>query len=131
MQRDQIKGTVTRFVEALVAGDIGALLSCYDDDAVLQMPGAALIVGKIGIRLHYEQVLKIGVSHAAMEEEVYEECFGCSVETGRYVMTLTPEGQATIKDEGRYMIVYRETNGQWRIWFDMVYSDVTSTIAGV
>jgi len=45
-------------------------------------------------------------------------------------MNLAPPGAGPIEDRGKYLLVYRQTGGKWRMWFDMVHSDTSATVAG-
>lgn len=119
---------VERFNDALVSGKLSELMSCYDDDIVFQMPGAPIIVGKSGVEAHYRNVMAMQVSAVRMVTDSYAERADCDIEAGTYEMTLNPAGAAPIVDKGKYQVVYRESGGQWRIWYDTVLSDVSTTV---
>jgi len=130
MSRAAVQETVNRFIKALIAGDIKELLDTYDDDVVFEAPGLPMIIGKAGVEKHYRMVLGIGVSAATMRAERIEERADCIIEAGAYTMKMAPSAGASFEDRGKYLVVYRQTNGKWRMWFDMVHSDTSATVAG-
>lgn len=126
-----IKRAVDEFSDALVKGDLTALMDCYDDEVVFQMPGAPMTVGKAAVEAHYRNVLGIGVSATTMTPRSVATLPDCVIEAGVYEMTLTPSGGPAIKDVGKYQLVYRESGGKWRIWYDTVLSDSSATVGNL
>lgn len=129
MSRDAVKKVGDRFNEALVSGDLDELMSCYDDEVVFQMPGVPVIIGKQGVQEHYRNVMSMNVTAVSMVADSYAERADCYIEAGSYEMTLNASGCEPITDKGKYQLVYRETDGKWRIWYDMVLSDTSATVA--
>lgn len=131
MPKSIIQNLVSRFINALVAGDLPGIMSCYDDEVVYQMPGVSLIIGKQGVEAHYRNVIAMRVSAASMVADSYVERADCVIEAGTYEMTLNPDGGSAITDKGKYLVVYRQKDGQWRIWYDAVHSDMFATVGSV
>lgn len=131
MSREAVRKLVDRFNGALVNGNLTELMSCYDDHVVFQMPGVPVIIGKPGVQEHYRNVLAMNVSAVRMNADSYAERLDCDIEAGTYEMTINPPGSAPITDKGKYLIVCRENGGQWRIWYDMVLSDSSATVASL
>lgn len=131
MSRESLQKLVDKFTGALVSGNLADLMSCYDEEVVLQMPGVPVIIGKAGVQEHYRNVLAMKVSAVRMIADSYAERADCDVEAGTYEMTLNPLNSTPITDKGKYLIVCREIGGQWRIWYDMVLSDSSATVASL
>lgn len=131
MSQEATQKLVERFNDALVSGKLSELMSCYDDEVVFQMPGTPIIVGKQGVEAHYRNVLAMRVSAVRMITDSYAERADCVVEAGTYEMMLNPVGAAPMVDKGKYLIVYRESGGQWRIWYDTVLSDSSTTVGSL
>ena len=130
MSRAAVQELAQRFIKALIAGDMPALLDCYDDDIVFEAPGLPMILGKAGVEKHYRMVFGLNVTACRQVPERIEERADCVIEAGSYVMNLSPPGAGPIEDRGKYLLVYRQTGGKWRMWFDMVHSDTSATVAG-
>ena len=130
MSRAAVQELAQRFLKALIAGDMPTLLDCYDDDIVFEAPGLPMILGKAGVEKHYRMVFGLEVTACRQIPERIEERADCVIEAGSYVMNLAPPGAGPIEDRGKYLLVYRQTGGKWRIWFDMVHSDTSATVAG-
>lgn len=128
MPKSDIKRLVSRFIDALVAGDLPGIMSCYDDEVVYQMPGVPVIIGKQGVEAHYRNVIAAHVTSTRMTADSFVECVDCVIEAGTYEMVLNPDGGPAINDQGKYLVVYRQSGGQWRIWFDAVHSDTSATV---
>lgn len=130
MSRAAVQELAQRFIKALIAGDMPELLDCYDDDIVFEAPGLPMIIGKAGVEKHYRMVFGLKVTACRQVPERIEERADCVIEAGSYVMNLAPAGAPPIEDRGKYLLVYRQTGGKWRMWFDMVHSDTSATVAG-
>jgi hypothetical protein len=89
-----------------------------------------MIIGKAGVEKHYRMVFGLKVTACRQVPERIEERADCVIEAGSYVMNLAPPGAAPVEDRGKYLLVYRQTGGKWRMWFDMVHSDTSATVAG-
>ena len=130
MSKAAVQETARRFAKALIAGDMKELLDCYDDDVMFQAPGLPVIIGKAGVEKHYRMVFGIGVTECTMQPDRFEEQGNCVIEAGHYVMKMAPKGAPAFEDRGKYLVIYRQTNGKWRYWYDMVHSDTAATVAG-
>jgi ketosteroid isomerase-like protein len=126
-----VKRAVDEFVRALVNSDLPALMDCYDDEVVFQMPGAPTMIGKEAVEAHYRNVMGIGVAASTMTPQSVSELPGCVIEAGVYEMTLKPSGSPPVKDVGKYQVVYRQSGGKWRIWYDTVLSDSSATVGNL
>jgi uncharacterized protein (TIGR02246 family) len=126
-----VKRVVDEFVGALVKGDLATLMDCYDDEVVYQMPGAPMTVGKAAVEAHYRNVLGMGVSAVTMTPRSVAEVPAYVIEAGTYEMTLTPPGASPVRDVGKYQVVYRRSDGKWRIWYDTVLSDGSATVGNL
>jgi len=126
-----VKRAVDEFSDALVKGDLPALMDCYDDEVVFQMPGAPMTVGKAAVEAHYRNVLGMGVAAVTMTARSVSTLPDYVIEAGVYEMAFKPSGGAAVKDVGKYQIVYRKSGGKWRIWYDTVLSDGSATVGNL
>ena len=48
-----------------------------------------------------------------------------AVDKGTYTLDLTPKGKETMKDKGKYIIIWKQLkDGSWKILYDMYSSDL-------
>ena len=120
--RQSIEATNKRFSEAVVSGDSATVVSLYHSDAEVYPPNMpadkktlmgtmATGIPKSGIKtfsLHTGNV-------TGNEEQV--------VETGTFEMG---DGSKTI-EKGKYIVVWKPENGDWKLWRDIWNSDNSPT----
>lgn len=123
--REQLEALAQRLCEGLEQRDIEQVLSCYDPDVVLMVPGAPIVQGIDGLRRYYEGVFAAGVTGAEMRIRQVESLGGDAVaEVGEYRMALQPPGVEPFEDVGKYLVVCRrDGDGGLRFWLDMFHSD--------
>jgi uncharacterized protein (TIGR02246 family) len=92
-----------RFVDAVNAGDVEALVALYEPDAVIAYPPGELTVGHAAIRALYEQML------AARPHFEYEEPLTTLV-SDDIALTATP---AQDEAGARAQVVRRQPDGTW------------------
>lgn len=113
-----------RYAAALVAGDLDALPSTYDADAIMLGGGIPAVEGASALEEYYTGVFGAGLTHAALTSGRSRAAGDVVIDTGRYEMTIEPHGGPTVHDAGKYVHVLRRgEDGGWRIWHDMFVSD--------
>lgn len=128
--RTAIEASNAAWAAAAEAGDATALTALYTDDALLLMPDQPMVRGTAGIQSAFESML----SEATIEEltlttdevEVSDSgdiayVVGTSQERG----TLA-DGSA-FDDPGKYVAVYENVDGQWKIAVDTWNTNGTTT----
>ena len=126
-EREELEGLARRVCEGLERGDLEQVLSCYDPDVVLLVPGAPMVRGMDGLREYYEGVFAAGVQGAEMRIRQVESLGDTVAEVGEYRMALEPPGGEPFEDYGKYLVVCRrDAEGQLRFWLDMVQSDAAA-----
>jgi uncharacterized protein (TIGR02246 family) len=123
-ERAELEALAQRVCEGLAKRDIEQVLSCYDPEVVLLVPGAPIVEGMDGLREYYEGVFAAGVTSAEMRIRQVESLGDAVVEVGEYRMALTPPGAEPFEDTGKYLVVCRrDDDGRLRFWLDMFHSD--------
>src|SRR3954466_13044942 len=101
MSQSEIDDNNARFCAALGERDMERLLSFYDPEVCLLIPGAPPIRGHARVRAYYEQVFQAGVTGAEMRTVQLDEVGDTLVEIGEYTMTLSPSGAEPFDDVGK------------------------------
>lgn len=125
MDMDQVKQQITAnnqiFNQAFVKGDSAAMVELYHSEAVIYPPNMAMMNQR-------NEMGRMVVGNPAMGIKNMElktvDVFGSGdlmVETGTYQM-----GDDTkVMDKGKYMVVWKQEDGKWKIYRDIWNSDMT------
>jgi len=103
------------YVKAVLASDAHAVAALYRDDAVEMPNGAPAIVGRAAIERHYTtlfngpRVTAFAFTHL---ESFIEGDLG--YDAGTYERVIQVPGGETIKDVGKYVVILKRTQGQWK-----------------
>lgn len=109
-----------RFTAAHVAGDIATIDSMFAPDAKSFPPGAAAVTGIPALHAFTVEYLKAGVT--AFREET-TDFYGNAeyvVDAGTYAVTYGP---AQVTERGKYLNVWTQVNGGWKIKANMWNTD--------
>lgn len=113
-----------QYASALVGADLEGLLAMYDEDALMIGSGLVPVEGRAALGAYYAGVFGAGLTYAALTSARHRVVGGTIVDTGRYEMTIEPQGGDAMHDAGQYTHVLRlNSDGVWRIWHDMFTSD--------
>ena len=115
-----------RFTANALAGNLDQLMSFYSDSAVVMPPNEAPVSGRDAIRQFWAGFLGAYTMNdlKLVPDDVAQSCDLAS-ERGHYEMSLTPKaGGAPMRDAGKYVVVRRKVNGQWKAITDMFSSNM-------
>ena len=106
------------------AHDLEKALSFYAPDTVEMPANASIYVGKDAIRQWFESWIADTTILNEFTTDVVDvsACGDLAVERGMYRLSQrTPKGQ--IEDAGKYILVWRNIDGQWKADADISNSD--------
>lgn len=111
---------------AALAGDAAALTALYTDDATLLPPDMPMARGSAEIRSAFDAMLG-AVSFESMElasgDAHVAESGDLAYVVGTYHDVGTTADGAAFDESGKYAVVYRNVDGQWKIASDTWNSD--------
>jgi len=111
----QIEKAAQAWQKAYNGGDAAGVTALYTKDATLMAPGAEPGTGPGAIQALIEADIKLGGKLTLTTEDVVG--FGnYAVETGKWVAN-SPDGKHL--DHGPYIVVYRKTEGGWKMYRDI------------
>lgn len=109
-----------RFREAVRRGDGAALAALYSEDARLLPPNIEIIRGREGIQAFWSGGLKMGIKDATLTTVEILGAGDLVCEVGTYDLTIRPDGQQTMKDAGKYLVLWKKSaEGDWKLHADI------------
>jgi ketosteroid isomerase-like protein len=116
-QTDPLLEPHQQFIEAVKAGDIPTIVSLYTDSAVVMPPNDMSLWGSKELEEWHEEYFadfKV-VTFAEIEREV--TMMGeWAVERWAYMVAIQPiHGGERIRDDGRFLAVWKRDGGVWRM----------------
>lgn len=118
--KSQIQSQNELFGKAVVTGDTIALVDHYTDDARIFPPNMQPVEGRTAIAALMSQVVKYGIGEYRDETvRVYGNPDNV-IEEGNYFMK---DGKGTTIDQGKYLCVWRNDKGTWKIYSNMYNSN--------
>ena len=116
--RESIESANKRFSEALLKGDSSAIVGFYHSDAMVFPPnmpqGTSKTMGSMAA-----SISKMGIKTFTLNTKDVTGTADEIVETGTFEMG---DGSKAI-DKGKYIVVWKPENGEWKLWRDIWNSD--------
>jgi ketosteroid isomerase-like protein len=118
------KGDST-FMAAANAGDVDAAVAGYAPDAISNPPNSPPLVGHDAIRKYNADFLKLPKLHITGSSETirFSDDGTMAWAEGSYALTFADPKGHTVKDEGKYLNVLRQVNGNWVVVADAFSSN--------
>ncbi len=118
--RQAIEEANLKFGEAVRMGDASALAALYTEDARLLPPNSEMIGGRQGIEAFWGGGLQMGIKDAVLTTVDVLGIGDMVCEIGQYDLTIQPEGQEAMKDNGKYLVVWKkDSDGAWKLHVDI------------
>jgi uncharacterized protein (TIGR02246 family) len=114
------------FAAAAHAGNAQTLVdNFYAPDAEVMAPNLAAFRGHAAIRAFWTAFLATGAVDVALTStNVTQPSNDVAIETGRYDLSVRPASGQAIKDAGKYMVLWKKSNGRWLAAEDIFNSDL-------
>ena len=116
------------FAEAFNAKDAARVASFYADDAIVMPPDQTMIRGRRNVEAYYVRGFRQDVSNfrlAPMESGIAgSHAFEAGTSTLTERKGVSPLGEpALVTIGGKYVVIHRRVNGQWKIAYDIFNND--------
>jgi uncharacterized protein (TIGR02246 family) len=93
-------------------GDAAGMAALYTENGTLLPTGTDLIQGRDAIRNFWQGVMDMGVKKAQLKTLEVEEQGDTAIEMGNFIL----KGENnTALDQGKYIVVWKHQEGQWRL----------------
>lgn len=111
----EIEKARQQFDRALNMGDAETVARMYTEHAVVMPPNADMIVGREAIQNYWRSVFRAGLRNVSARSVRIDEYGGeAAREIGRITVGAPGPQERTGPLEGKYVIVWRKSGGEWR-----------------
>lgn len=118
--RQAIEAIIKQYADAYNRGDAAAFAALYTEEARLLPPNGPMIVGREAIQNSQQSDFDTGVSGdlqlTTLEVRVARDL---AYEIGEYTSTIQPEEGEAIRDQGKYVGIWKRENGEWKLDVDI------------
>ena len=113
-----------KYLNAVLAGDVAAVVAMYREDAIVMPPGHALLQGHPAIQKFYQQLFQSPAKLTSFTFDHLESTVAgdTAYDVGSYKQTFVVPGH-TIEDVGKYSVILKRTDGEWKIAYLIFNSD--------
>ncbi len=102
-------------IAAFLRGDSQAVAALYTEDGKIIAPGNEIVSGRSAIAAFWYTVMSSGVKDLSLGTVEVESAGDLAYELGT-VRLIGPDSQVT---GGRYVVVWKQKNGQWKLHLDI------------
>jgi uncharacterized protein (TIGR02246 family) len=96
----------------------------YAPDAVAMAPNMPALHGREALRQFWAGFLTTGAIDLTLTSDNVTQRDDIAVEMGRYDLTITPKEGPAAKDKGKYVVMWKKSNGRWWAVEDIFNSDM-------
>jgi len=121
--RSAIDAANRQFTDAFSHKDGVAIGLLYAEDAVAYPPGAVEVEGRAAIEAMWKGVLALPLSEVELKTSEIGGGIDTAWESGRYRML---QNDGSVADAGKYVVIWKESEGGWKIYRDIWNSDAPS-----
>ena len=121
---DAIRANVSNWLELIAKRDAAAIAQHYTEDGALMVPGAPIAEGRPAIEQAWRGLMETPGFGLTFEPTkiVVSRDGDMALDRGAYRFTSSgPDGPVT--DTGKYVVVWRNIDGQWKAAADIFNSD--------
>ena len=103
------------FMQAFARGDAPALAALYTSNGQALPPGGDIATGPQAIQALWQGAMDMGITNARLETIELEQYDDTAIEVGRYTLSAAEK----VLDTGKYIVIWKELDGRWRLHRDM------------
>lgn len=120
-----IRKLVVHWGELVKAKDAASIAGLYTEDGAVMPPNSPIGKGRTDIQKTWTAMMQTpGFDLAIMPEQITISTSGdMALDRGTYQLTVTPDGKKQT-DTGKYVVVWRKVNGEWKAAADIFNSDL-------
>lgn len=104
------------FMAAFGRSDAAGVAALYTRGAKLLPPNNDFVSGADSIQAFWQGAIDMGIKQAVLETIEVEDHGDTAIEVGRYALR---GGDGQIMDQGKYIVIWKNENGQWKLHRDM------------
>jgi uncharacterized protein (TIGR02246 family) len=119
----EVNAVAKAFHDGVANQDAAALASLYHDDGRFLPPNMEPAEGREAIRAAMQQLLDMGGRSLDAESVDVREAGDLTVDYGRYILGIEPEGGEAMTDVGKYVVVHETRDDETKILLDCFNSN--------
>ena len=120
-----IRGNAARWVQLVKSKDAAGIAQLYAEDGAVMPPNAPIGKGRAAIQQTWASMMQTpGFDLTFAPEQIVVSSSGdMALDRGTYRLTLAPAGTSQT-DTGKYVVVWRKVDGDWKAAADIFNSDL-------
>jgi len=120
-----IRGQVARWLQLIKSKDAAAIAQMYTEDGAFMPPNATIGKGRSAIEQNWAAMMGTpGFELTFAPEQIIVSSSGdMALDRGAYRLTVAPGGTKQV-DTGKYVVVWRKIDGEWKAAADIINSDL-------
>lgn len=122
--RQAIEALIKQLEDAYNRGDAAAANALYTEEARVLPPGGPTLVGREAILQNFQPSDTVVFSDLQLTTLEVRVVRDLAYEIGEYTETIQPEEGEAIRDQGKYVVVWKRENGEWKIDVDIWNSSI-------
>lgn len=115
----EITAANDEFMQCFGQGNAAGVAALYTREGQLLPPNSDFVWGQEAIQAFMQIAMQNGVQGVQLESLEVEEHGDIAVEMGRYAFL---GAEAQILDEGKYLVLWKQVSGQWKLHRDIFNS---------
>ena len=119
--RDAIAAANQNFMQTFARGDAATLASLYTKDGQIFPTHSDSIGTRDGIEDFWQTIFQLNITQATLETIEVESHGNTAIEVGKYLLS---DRNGQIVDRGKYIVVWKQEDGKWRLHRDIWNSSV-------
>lgn len=108
-----------RWMAAFNSGDAAGVAALYTENARMMPPDDATYNGREGVQAVCQGAMDAGIKNCRLETVELDEYGDVAVEIGKATLTIQPDGGDESTEIMKYVIVWKNDNGDWRLQLDI------------
>ncbi len=113
--RSQIEAANREFMTAFGKGDAAAIAALYTSGSQVLPPNSDVVNGTEAVREFWQGAMALGLTGASLDTVEVDAAGDTAIEVGRYRLTAGDSAA----DQGKYIVVWKNVGGRWRIHRDI------------
>ena len=123
--RGLIESANQKFMDAFGRADAAGIAALYTDNPKLLPPGSPMMTGKEAVQSFWQGAMDMGIKEASLETLEVESQGNLASEIGRFMLTVQPQGSELSTMTGKYVVVWKNQDGTWKIHVDIWNTDAS------
>ena len=123
-EEEAIREQIARWLDLIKAGDAAAIAQMYTEDGAFMPANAPIGIGRETIEQNWAGLMGIpGFDLSFAPEQITVSSSGdMALDRGTYRLATAPDGKEVV-EIGKYVVVWRKVDGEWRAAADIINSD--------